>query len=365
MRQRAAAARICSGCPMLHWPLDERGIAGDDMELVLYSGVIVVATAMVWWGSSLLETASERLAAYYQLPAIVQGAVIAAVGSSFPELSSTVIATLIHNEFELGVASIVGSAIFNILVIPGLAGLLGKKLTTDRDLVYKDAQFYITSVTVLLLAFAFAVIYFPVEGSPWQGSMTRPIALIPIAMYGVYLFLQQQDISEYATDTPAPPDISVVKEWLRLLLSLGIIVIAVEGLVRSAIALGTILNTPSFLWGITVIAAATSLPDAFVSVRAARRGEGVISIANVLGSNIFDLLIAIPIGVLIAGTSTINFATAAPMMGVLTFATIVLFAMLRTRLELTKTESWLLLALYGAFIVWMMLETFDITNIVF
>jgi cation:H+ antiporter len=330
-----------------------------------YIGVIIVATGFVWWGSVLLEGASERLAAYYQLPAIVQGAVIAAIGSSFPELSSTVIATLLHGEFELGVASIVGSAIFNILVIPGLAGLLGKKIVADRILVYKDAQFYITSVTVLLLAFAFALIYYPVEGTEWQGTMTRPIALIPIALYGIYLFLQQQDMLEHVSSEAPPEDISVGKEWLRLLLSLGVIVLAVEGLVRSAIALGDILNTPSFLWGITVIAAATSLPDAFVSVRAARRGEGVISIANVLGSNIFDLLIAIPLGVLLAGASVINFARAAPMMGVLTLATIILFALLRTKLELSKGESAILLSLYIVFIVWMVLETFDITNIVF
>jgi cation:H+ antiporter len=335
------------------------------MDLLWYIGVIIVATGFVWWGSVLLEGASERLAAYYQLPAIVQGAVIAAIGSSFPELSSTVIATLLHGEFELGVASIVGSAIFNILVIPGLAGLLGKKIVADRILVYKDAQFYITSVTVLLLAFAFALIYYPVEGTEWQGTMTRPIALIPIALYGIYLFLQQQDMLEHVSSEAPPEDISVGKEWLRLLLSLGVIVLAVEGLVRSAIALGDILNTPSFLWGITVIAAATSLPDAFVSVRAARRGEGVISIANVLGSNIFDLLIAIPLGVLLAGASVINFARAAPMMGVLTLATIILFALLRTKLELSKGESAILLSLYIVFIVWMVLETFDITNIVF
>jgi len=335
------------------------------MDLLWYIGVIIVATGFVWWGSVLLEGASERLAAYYQLPAIVQGAVIAAIGSSFPELSGTVIATLLHGEFELGVASIVGSAIFNILVIPGLAGLLGKKIVADRILVYKDAQFYITSVTVLLLAFAFALIYYPVEGTEWQGTMTRPIALIPIALYGIYLFLQQQDMLEHVSSEAPPEDISVGKEWLRLLLSLGVIVLAVEGLVRSAIALGDILNTPSFLWGITVIAAATSLPDAFVSVRAARRGEGVISIANVLGSNIFDLLIAIPLGVLLAGASVINFARAAPMMGVLTLATIILFALLRTKLELSKGESAILLSLYILFIVWMVLETFDITNIVF
>ncbi len=73
--------------------------------------------------------------------------------------------------------------------------------------------------------------------------MNRPIALIPVALYGVYIFLQQQDIAEYQAEQESPSDIQPGKEWLRLLLGLVIIVAAVEGLVRSAIALGNILNT--------------------------------------------------------------------------------------------------------------------------
>ena len=76
----------------------------------------VVASAIIWKGSELLESASERLSAYYKLPPVVQGAIVVAVGSCFPELSTTVISTLVHGEFELGVCAIVGSAIFNILV---------------------------------------------------------------------------------------------------------------------------------------------------------------------------------------------------------------------------------------------------------
>ncbi|MDY6777428.1 MAG: sodium:calcium antiporter, partial [Candidatus Nanohaloarchaea archaeon] len=83
-----------------------------------YLVLAVVATGVVWWGSDHLERSSEKLSIHYGLPAIVHGAIIAAIGSSFPELSSTVISALVHGEFELGVAAIVGSAIFNILVIP-------------------------------------------------------------------------------------------------------------------------------------------------------------------------------------------------------------------------------------------------------
>ncbi|MEO1760883.1 MAG: sodium:calcium antiporter [Cyanobacteria bacterium J06629_18] len=338
----------------------------DASQLILYTGLIAASTAVVWKGSSILESAAENVSEYYQLPPVVQGSVVVAIGSSFPELSSTVLATLVHGEFDLGVAAIVGSAIFNILVIPGISGLVGQRLSADRLLVYKDAQFYITSITILLLAFTFAVIYNPVPGVKFQGEMNRLIALLPLSLYGLYLFLQQQDTMEQKqiSNHQSSQDINIFKEWLLLLFSLFLIVVSVEGLVSGAIALGKIFNTPSFLWGITVIAAATSLPDAFVSIRAAQRGDSIICLANVLGSNIFDLLVAIPVGIMIAGASIIDFAVAAPMMGVLTLATIVLFAMLRTGLVLSKKECVVLLGIYGLFVVWIVLETFEITNVI-
>lgn len=333
------------------------------MNLLVYIALALISTAVVWKGSTWLETSSERLSVYYQLPPIVQGAVVAAVGSSFPELSSTVLATLLHGDFDLGVSAIVGSAIFNILIIPGVSGLVGGRLAAERDLVYKDAQFYVIAVAVLLLAFSFAVIYNPVPDQVLVGEMDRTIALIPVLLYGLYLFLHQQDTIEHVAEE-VPEDLRPGRQWLLLIASLALILVGVEGLVRAAIGFGEVFNTPSFLWGLTVIAAATSLPDAFISIKAARRGEGTVSIANVLGSNIFDLLIAVPVGVLIAGTATIDYTVAAPMMGVLTLVTIVLFAMLRTRLALSRAECVILLLLYGAFVVWMALETAGITRVV-
>jgi cation:H+ antiporter len=342
------------------------------MILLLYLVVIVVSTVVVWKASGLLETNAARLATHYRLPPLVQGAVITAVGSSFPELSSTVIATLVHGEFALGVAGIVGSAVFNILVIPGLSGLISGRMASDRLLVYKDAQFYITSVAVLLLAFSFALIYHPVPGAPWQGEMTRGVALVPLGLYVLYLFLQQQDTAEHRVDLKkeeagVPPDTSaidvpVARAWGLLALSLALTVVGVEGLVWASIGLGDFFETPSFLWGLTVIAAGTSLPDALVSIRAARAGDHVVSFANVLGSNIFDLLVAIPAGVLVAGAAVIDFAAAMPLMGFLTFATIVLFAMLRTGLELRRTEAAILLGVYALFLVWIALETLGVTD---
>jgi len=333
-------------------------------EVLIWAVVVVVATAIVWRGSGLLERASERLAAYYRLPDIVQGAIVVAVGSSFPELSTTVISTLLHGEFELGVAAIVGSALFNILVIPALAGLASREpLQANRDLVYKEAQFYMIAVAVLTLTFSFAVIYEPLPGTEGaiRGELTRPLALMPVALYGLYLFVQYQDTLDHEADEDIR-DIRPGREWSLLALSLVVIVIGVEGLVRAAINFGEIFGTPSFLWGITVVAAGTSIPDAFVSIRAARHGRGVTSIANVLGSNTFDLLVCIPAGVLIAGTAVINFSIAAPMMAVLTAATVVLFLMMRTQMILSRGECVALLVIYVAFLVWIGTETFGVLD---
>lgn len=325
-------------------------------EIALWVAVALAATGVVWLGSGLLESASERLSAHYRLPEIVRGAIVVAVGSSFPELSTTVISAALHGAFELGVAAIVGSALFNILVIPALCGLLSRApLGTNRDLVFKEAQFYMIAVAVLTLAFAFAVIYRPVDGPGLTGEMTRGMALIPIALYGLYVFVQYQE----SIDFPQPESPEAVRpgrEWLRLAASFAVIVLGVEGLVRAALAFGEIFGTPSFLWGITVVAAGTSVPDAFVSARAALRGRGVTALANVLGSNVFDLLVCIPAGVLIAGTTVVDFAVAAPMMAVLTAATVALFLMMRRRMVLSRGESAALLALYAAFLVWIGLE---------
>ena len=335
------------------------------LEIGIYLVVLVVSTLLTWKGSDALELSANRLAVRYRLPTIVQGSLIVAVGSSFPELTTVVASTLVHGEFELGLASIVGSAIFNILVIPGLCGLAGRELHYDIRLVYRDAQFYLTSVAVLLLAFSFALIYEPTEGRALAGEMTRPIALVPLALYGVYLFLQHQEWrgeGHSPVDESVEPSKSALKDWGLLLVGLALVIAGVEGLLRTAIWLGDTLGTPTFLWGATVVAAATSIPDTLISVRAASRGEGDMSLGNVLGSNIFDLLVAVPVGVLIAGAATVDFAVAAPLMAYLTLGTIVLFTQLRTALTLSRVESVILLVLYAVFVVWLALETFDVVD---
>jgi cation:H+ antiporter len=318
----------------------------------------VVGTLIVWAGSSALERASSRLAKHYGLPRLVQGTLIAAVGSSAPEVASTVIATLRYGEFELGVGIIVGSAVFNILVIPSLSALLSdSQLDTGRDVVYKEAQFYMLSVAALFLVFALAVIYNPAAGNGLRGVVTRPLAISLLLLYGLYVFVQYLDVSEADTESVSLPGRTLLIEWGLLVGGIALIIAGVEGLVFAAVGLGEAFGTPSFLWGLTVVAAASSLPDTFISVAAARIDEPAVSLGNVLGSNIFDLLVAIPAGVLIAGETTVSFAAAVPMMAFLIVATIVLFTVSRTKMTITNGEGMAMLVLYGGFVFWLLLES--------
>lgn len=332
------------------------------LTLAWLFALAAIGTVVIWKGSLWLEGAGNRLSIYYGLPAVVQGAIVAAVGSSFPELASVVLATLRHGTFELGIAAVIGSAVFNVLVIPALAGLAQEEpLQANRDLVYKEAQFYLLSLAALLLAFSLAVIYFPTGEDPLRGAFTREMAVVLVGFYGLYVFIQYHDVQDY--DPPKPPKTDVVKEWALLLSGLALIVIGVEGLIHASIELGEYFDTSPFLWGLIVIAAGTSLPDAIISIRAARAERHSVSLANVFGSNIFDLLVAIPAGVLLAGATSVNFDRAAPMMGFLIAATIAVFAAARTDFEITNREAAVLLGLYVGFVLWMLLESIGVTTV--
>jgi len=330
-------------------------------EVPLAVVIIVVTTAAIWLGSEWLEEASARLATHYELPPVVQGGIIAAAGSSFPELASVVFAAL-AGSFDLGVGAIVGSAIFNVLVIPALAVLLSEDdVESTRTLVHKETLFYLMSVMVLFLVFALALIYNPIE-TTLSGRLTRPLVVAPLLVYVLYLFLQWQDTVDY-TPEPETNDIQVLRQWAFLLGGLVLILVAVERLVDSVLVLGEAAGVSDFLLGVVIVAAATSLPDTLVSVQAANEQRHVASIANVVGSNTFDLLVVIPVGVLLTGTATINFGVAAPMMACLVGATILLFVTLRTQLVLTTREAWLLMLAYGAFVAWAVLEALAVVNL--
>lgn len=331
------------------------------VELIAFA---VVGTAVIWIGTRWLEPAAETIARVYRLPSIVQGAILIAAASSFPELASVVLAALRHQQFELGVAAIIGSAIFNVLVIPGIVVFFGDDpVDASRELVYKDAQFYLLAIVVTFLTFTLAVVYVPLDTGGTAGEMTRWLALLPLLLYAIYIGVHYLDIIE-GDDPVADAHQRASRAMLGFVGGIIAILLGVEALLHAAISLGELFGTPSYLWGLTVVAIGTSLPDMMLSIRAVQAKRPVVSLSNVFGSNIFDLLVAIPAGVLVAGSVTVHLERSVPMFGFLTVATVIAMATMRTALAVSRREAYLLLGMYAVFVGWILLESVGLLNII-
>lgn len=341
------------------------------MTFVFVVGGTLFASALLWLSCSRLEESTHRLAQHYGIPDAVKGSVLLAVSSSMPELVTVLLAFPVHGDFELGLSAIIGSAIYNILIIPAFSVYArGRPLTANRDLVYREAQFYLVSVAVLMLVLSLSVIYYGPEPSVmddgrriFHGEFTRTLAVFPLLLYALYLFIQFEEVKRQRHDNPPQPGIQKWKEWGILVGCILLILVGVEILLRVAITLGDILQTPTFLWGMTIVAAATSVPDTFVSVRASVLGRTESSLSNVLGSNVFDLLVAVPAGVMITGAIAVNFTQIVPMMVFLVVATIVMLVFMLRDMQLSIREATVMVALYAAFGVWMTLEAFGLTDL--
>jgi len=340
------------------------------MTIIFVLGGTVLGTAILWLACGRLEKSAHQLSLHYGIPEVVQGSVLLAISSSVPELAVALLAFPVHNDFELGMSAIVGSAIYNILVIPAFSVFARKApLRANSELVYREAQFYLVSVAALMVVLSLSVIYggngLPIAENAEgiiEGEFTPLLAVMPMILYGLYLFMQFEEVKDARKTTPRHEGINPVKEWAALAVTIAMILVGVEILLQVALTLADALQTPTFLWGMTVVAAATSLPDTFISVRASMSGRTQSSLSNVLGSNVFDLLVAVPFAVIITGAVTVNFTQIVPMMMFLMVATIVMLALMRRDWELTINEAWIMMLLYLSFGVWMALEAFGVTN---
>lgn len=341
------------------------------MIIAFILGGTLFGAALLWLACSRLEESTHRLAQHYGIPDAVKGSVLLAVSSSMPELVTALLAPLLHHDFELGLAAIIGSAIYNILVIPAFSVYArGRALQANRDLVYREAQFYLVSVAMLMLILSLTVIYNGSEPAVmlngrrvFHGEFTRALAFFPLLLYGLYLFIQFEEVKRQRHEHPPVDGINALKEWGVLVFCILLILVGVEALLRVAIELGQTLETPTFLWGMTIVAAATSIPDTFVSVRASVMGRTESSLSNVLGSNVFDLLVAVPLGVMLVGSISVNFTQIVPMMTFLIVATIVMLVFMLRDMELSMRESHAMMVLYAAFGVWMTLEAFGVMDL--
>ncbi len=297
-------AILLSGIAIISWFLTQNGIGLA--SYFFWISLIMISTIVIWRAGDFFSPAASYIQNKHDIPQSIKAAVIDAIASSFPEFCVAVIAVIMIGRAEVGIASIVGSALYNVLVIPAAAGLVAASpMVISKEVVWRDNIYYL-GVTLLLGAMLWL---FPNE---WGAG----VAIIFLLAYLGYVFLLQRDFkkSKNQNADSHQPDIlddktedddelelkSEKKAWVWLVSMMIVMGGATHVLVESSLALGDMLGIDGVLMGFVVIAAGTSVPDTALSVISAKKGHYDAAVSNVFGSNIFDICICLSIPILLA-----------------------------------------------------------------
>ena len=262
------------------------------MMVPLVFGVLLCSW-LIWLASEWIGRGAEIIGHGWNSG--VRGATISAVSSSLPELFvALMFLNILGDEsgFLGGLATMTGSAIFNILLIPGAMGivaLLGKKAKkseVSRRVVLRDGM-WLLSIQILLL------------GIISLGSFGLKESLLLLAVYGCYVYsLFRSNRKEVA---PFQSHRQSIGKQLWRLVAVGITLLGVSCyfLVEGCVRISELADWSLAATALIVAAAATSLPDTFISIRDAMGNAPVEGVSNAFGSNIFDLCVALGLPVMV------------------------------------------------------------------
>ena len=249
-------------------------------------GLFILGLVLLVVGAELLVRGASRLARRFGISPLVIGLTVVAFGTSAPELAVSVQAGF-AGQADIALGNVVGSNIFNVLLILGLSALI-VPLVVSQQLVQLEVPLMI-GVSVLLLIMA-------LDGR--IGGFDGLLLFVGILAYTVFALRQSRKESdavraeytqEYGTDQNSvlgrlPLQIACIVAGLALL------VLGAHWLVGGAVVMARLFGVSELIIGLTIVAAGTSLPELATSVVAALRGERDIAVGNVVGSNLFNIL---------------------------------------------------------------------------
>ena len=317
------------------------------ISLILWIIIFVSALTLLVKSSDWFTDAAERIGVSLRLSPFIVGVTIVAIGTSLPELVSSIVAVLAGAP-EIVIGNVIGSNITNILLIIGVTGIIAKKLIIARELIKVDLP--------LLIGSAFLAGFMLID-----GTFSRFDALLSIALLVVYLLFTFT--SEKHSDTEIKKEFHaeeqaihkelrhrfIWRDWAALIISGGLIYLSAHYTIQSVINIATSTNYGTDIIAATAVALGTSLPELSVSIAAAKKHKAEMAIGNILGSNIFNTLAVLSVPALIKPLSANGtiLAFGLPVM----IAVSLLYLFITQDRELTKWEGWLLIIFYFFFIV--------------
>ena len=301
--------------------------------------LIIIGAVLVLWGADRLTDGATSLAHRMNIPQIVIGLTVVAMGTSMPEFFVSLMSA-VKGTSDMAVGNIIGSNLFNTLMIVGISALVAPMIIS-RSTVRKDIPFALVA-SIALLAFCL------------DGEVSRFDAFL--LFVGFLIFIAYTVRMGIKGETTLADDVKIenMNPWkaagliiLGLLCLVGGSHIFVEGSTAVARSWGV----SDAVIGLTIVALGTSLPELATSVVAARKGRSAIAIGNVIGSNVFNILMIIGITGIVLPLD-IHSITTVDLIALLG-SMLLLWMFSYTKFKVERWEGALLTTLYVGYIGWL------------
>lgn len=318
--------------------------------------LLIIGFVLLIKGADFFVDGSSSVAKILKVPTIIIGLTVVAFGTSMPELSVSVTAAL-RGSNDLAVSNVLGSNIFNLLVVLGCCALV-KPVAAKWSLLKKEFPFSILITIILLLVDSDFSIMKILDGN--QGFVLgRWAGLLFLILFVLYIYAtvksalrsraeaKDMEEEEYKTMSPLKSSIYIV---------IGLIGIVWGGnlVVDSASNIALTFGWSQTFIGLTIVALGTSLPELVTSVVAARKGENDLAVGNVVGSNIFNILLILGVSSFI--TPITLDVTAVYDTIILIIASIVVYVSAISKREIQRKEGILFLVCYFAFFLYVFMR---------
>lgn len=257
--------------------------------------MLVIGFVLLVWGADKFVEGASAFARKMGVSPLLVGLTIVAFGTSMPELAVSVTAAL-RGANEIAVGNVVGSNMFNLLVVAGLSAVICP-LVMDKMLLRRDWPLSIFAAVLLLVAIAPDHVI-----ARWEGAVLLVIFAVILSRQikaalndRAQLAAAEAEAAEEAAEMTKSP----VMIWVNIVLGLACIVLGGQLAVNGATGIARMFGLSETLIGLTIVAIGTSLPELVTSIVAARKGQNEIAMGNVIGSNLFNILLILGVSAVI------------------------------------------------------------------
>ena len=300
--------------------------------------LVVVGVALVLWGADRLTDGATALAQRMNVPQIVIGLTVVAMGTSMPEFFVSMVSA-IKGTPDLAVGNVVGSNIFNTMFIVGISAAVAP-MAISRSAVRKDIPFAVVATLMLSVMCM-------------DGNISRTDAGILFALFIVFMVYTLRLARKGAVDVEEKKkaDLSVVMSSVFIIVGLACLIGGSNLFVNGASAIAKALNVSDAVIGLTVVAMGTSLPELATSVVAARKGRSAMAMGNVIGSNVFNILMILGVTGMITPMQIEGITMTD--MGVMLVGMVLVWMFSYTKYKVARWEGFVLAAMFVGYMAWL------------